>query len=55
MNNQITFDGQFLSDEELMTVNGGGWGKIITVIAAGIVAVYEVGKAVGETAYHLTH
>lgn len=55
MTNQITFNGQTLSNEELMNVNGGGLGKIIAGVAAGVVAIYEAGKAVGETLYHLTH
>ena len=37
-----------LQDDELMEVDGGGWGVLI----AGAAFAYEVGKDLGEEAYH---
>ncbi len=36
-------------------VAGGNWGGLVSGIAQALVAVYDVGKAVGRELYHVTH
>jgi hypothetical protein len=46
-----------ISDQEMVAINGGSIELVLAIgaVCAAVVAVYEVGKAVGETIYHATH